>query len=143
MSEVVTEKPFRIQPAITLENEHFWTGGEHNTLCFIHCQDCSTWIHPPQPVCPDCLSKNLKPEAVSGRGTVHSYTVNHQPWIPGFEPPYVIGLVEIEEDPGVRLMTNIVNCAIEDVEIGMKVQVIFEEQDNGVIFIPLFEPVKE
>jgi uncharacterized OB-fold protein len=135
-----SQKPFRIQPAVTLETEHFWTGGKNNQLCFLHCQDCATWIHPPQPICPECTGKNLKPKAASGKGAVHSYTINRQAWIPGFDPPYVVGLVEIDEDPRVRLMTNIVNCDVESVFIGMKVQVLFEAQDNGVVFIPLFEP---
>lgn len=84
----------------------------------------------------------MKPETVSGLGTVHSFTINRQAWIPGFDPPYVVGLVEIDEDPRVRLMTNIVNCDVESVYIGMRVKVLFEEQDGGIIFLPLFEPVK-
>jgi len=138
----MSEKPFRIQPGLTRDNIHFWNSGENNELCFLHCDDCATIIHPPQPICPECLKKNLSTKPVSGRATLHSFTVNHQPWIPGFEPPYVIGLVEIEEDSTVRLMTNIVNCPIEDVTIGMPLQVVFEEQDDGIIFIPLFEPLQ-
>jgi len=138
-----SQKPFRIQPSITMENQHFWTGGQNNELCFLHCQDCKTWIHPPQPICPECTGKNIKPEAVSGKATVHSYTVNRQAWIPGFDPPYVIGLVEIDEDSRVRLMTNIINCDVDSVYIGMKVKVIFEEQDGGIIYLPLFEPAEK
>jgi len=125
---------------VTLETEHFWTGGKNNQLCFLHCDDCQTWIHPPQPICPECMGKNLKPKATSGKGAVHSYTINRQAWIPGFDPPYVVALVEIGEDPRVRLMSNVVNCDVESVFIGMKVQVLFEAQDNGVVYIPLFEP---
>ncbi len=136
------KKPFRIQPAVTLETEHFWTEGQQGRLCFLCCQDCHTWIHPPQPICPECTGKNLKPEAVSGRGTVYSFTINRQAWIPGFDPPYIVALVEIEEDCRVRLMTNIINCDIETVYIGMKVQVLFEAQDNGIVYIPLFEPCR-
>jgi uncharacterized OB-fold protein len=66
--------------------------------------------------------------------------VNRHQWIPGFEPPYVVGLVELEEDPSVRLMTNIVNCEIDSVAIGMDLKVVFEEQDDGIVFMPLFEP---
>lgn len=135
----MSDKPFRIEPRVTPENEHFWHGGANNELCFLRCQDCQTYIHPPQPICPQCLKKNIAPQAVSGRAKVFSYTVNHQPWIPGFDPPYVVALIEIEEDPQVRLMTNIVNCPIDEVEIGMPVQVCFEELDDDV-FLPLFEP---
>ena len=78
-------------------------------------------------------------EAVSGRATLVTYTVNHQPWIPGFDPPYVIAIVELDEQPGLRLTTNIVHCPIEDVHIGQRVRVVFEEE--GGVFYPLFEPV--
>jgi uncharacterized OB-fold protein len=77
---------------------------------------------------------------VSGRATVATFTVNHQPWIPGFDPPYVVAMVEIEEQPSVRLTTNIVGCRPEEVRIGMPVQVLFEHHDD--VWIPLFEPAR-
>jgi uncharacterized OB-fold protein len=70
---------------------------------------------------------------------VHTFTVNHHTWIPGFPPPYVVAIVEIEEQASLRFMTNIVNCEVHDVRIGMPVRVTFEERDDG-IFLPLFEP---
>ena len=78
------------------------------------------------------------PAAVSGRATVYSFTVNHQPW-DGTTDPYVIGLVAIDEQPDVRLTTNIVECAVDDVRIGMPVQVVFADHDP--IYLPLFRPV--
>jgi hypothetical protein len=90
-------------------------------------------------VCGSCLSKDLAPAAVSGRATVATFTLNHQPWVPAPDHPYVIAIVEIEEQPDVRLMTNIVGCAPEDVHIGMAVTVEFEEHDD--VFIPVFAPV--
>ena len=135
----MSSKPFRIEPSVNLDNEHFWRGGKNGTLCFLSCCDCETLIHPPQPICPNCLSKKLEPKAVSGNATVYSYTVNRHAWIPGFDPPYVVALVEIAEDPKIRLMTNIVNCAIEAVTIGMAVKVCFEPLEHE-IYLPLFEP---
>ena len=76
---------------------------------------------------------------MSGRATVLTYTVNHQEWIPGFPTPYVIAIVEIDEQPGLRLMTNLVNCPAEKIQIGMRVRVLFEERDD--VYLPLFEPV--
>jgi uncharacterized OB-fold protein len=70
---------------------------------------------------------------------VLTFTVNHQAWIPGFDPPYVVAIVELEEQPGLRLTTNIVGCPIENVTIGMSVRVRFEDVGEGV-FLPLFEP---
>jgi uncharacterized OB-fold protein len=134
----MSDKPFRPLPLVTPENEHYWTGGALGELRFLRCTSCRHYIHPPSPICPQCLSKELEVEAVSGRAELLTYTVNHQPWIPGFDPPYVIGIVEIEEQPGLRITTNIVHCDPEDVEIGMALRVVFEEYDD--VHIPLFEP---
>jgi len=134
-----TELPFRILPEVTDRNRFFWTGGGSNELRFLRCDDCRYYIHPPTPLCPICHSKSLTPEAVSGRATLHTYTVNHQAWMPGPDLPYVVAIVELPEQVGLRLTTNLVNCAIDDVEIGMPVQVTFEARDEDV-WIPLFEP---
>ena len=138
----MSDKPFRLQPLVNEENRHFWEGGKNDELCFLACKDCNTYIHPPAPVCPACLSREYEPRVVSGRAAVHTFTVNHHPWVPGFDPPYVVAIVEMVEQEGLRLMTNIVNCEIEDVEIGMPVKVLFEALDDGA-FLPLFEPLAE
>lgn len=93
------------------------------------------------PLCPECESFDLAPEAVSGRAALVTYTENHQPWIPGFPPPYVIAIVELPEQVGLRLTTNLVHCDVESIAIGMPLRVVFEEADDG-IFLPLFEPVE-
>jgi len=134
----MSDKPFRVLPRVTPLNEHFWRGGADGELRFLRCQDDGTYVHPPSPVCPECLGKNISPEAVSGRATVLTYTLNHQQWVPAPDHPYCIAIVELEEQPGLRLMTNVVNCPAEDVRIGMAVKVLFEEY--GDVFIPVFEP---
>jgi uncharacterized OB-fold protein len=134
----VGDAPFRILPRVNDENRFFWTSGEDGRLRFLRCDECGFLVHPPSPICPECLCKRLTPTAVSGRATVATFTVNHQPWIPGYDPPYVVALVEIDEQPSVRLMTNIVGCAPDDVRIGMPVQVTFEHHDD--VWLPLFEP---
>ena len=78
---------------------------------------------------------------MSGRARLLTWTVNHHPWIPGFEPPYVIAIVEIEEQRGLRITTNLVNCTPEELRMDLPVRVLFEERDDGV-FLPLFEPVR-
>lgn len=134
-------KPFRLLPQVTPENEHFWHGGAEGELRFLRCRDCRCYVHPPAPLCPECLSRDLAPEAVSGRAVVHTFTVNHQPWIPGFDPPYVVAIVELDEQHGLRLTTNLANCEPDEVKIGMRVQVLFEDVGDGV-FLPLFEPAE-
>ena len=133
------EPAFRILPRVTPQNEFFWTSGADGRLRFLRCSVCGTWVHPPTPVCPDCLSKDLAPAEVSGRATLATFTVNHQPWIPGFDPPYVFAIVEIDDAPGVRLMTNIVGCEPDDVRIGMPVQLTFEHRED--VWLPLFAPL--
>src|SRR5215831_9149118 len=86
-------KPFRLLPRLDDSNRHFWTSGADGKLRFLRCQVCGYWIHPPSPRCPQCLSKELGVEVVSGQATLHTFTVNHQPWYPGLDPPYVIAIV--------------------------------------------------
>jgi uncharacterized protein len=136
------EPPFRILPKLTDQNRDFWTGGEQGELRFWRCSDCHFYIHPPQPICPTCLSKNMVVEAVSGRAMLASYSINHQPWMPGPELPYVVAIVEIVEQPSLRLTTNLVNCPHDEIQIGMPVRATFERHidPNGDVYIPLFEP---
>lgn len=134
-----TPRPFRVLPAVTVDNEHFWTGGAVGELRFLRCDTCGYWIHPNQPRCPNCLSKELSVAVASGRATVHTFTVNWQAWYPSLDPPYVVAIVELPEQDGLRLTTNIVGCAPDDVFIGMDVQVVFEDYDG--VWLPFFEPV--
>ncbi len=135
----MSDKPFRVLPQVTPENEHFWRGGADGELRFLRCGSCRYYVHPPAPLCPECLSRDLSAEAVSGRAVVHTFTVNYQAWIPGFDPPYLVAIVELEEQEGLRLTTNLVKCEPEDVSIGMRVKTFFEDVGDDV-YLPLFEP---
>jgi uncharacterized OB-fold protein len=127
----------RVLPRLDDTNRFFWTSGEDGRLRFLRCGACHHYVHPPVPRCPYCLEGTLAPQPVSGDGTVHSFTVNYQQWIPG-SGPYVIGLVTIAEQEDVRLTTNVVDCALEDVRVGMAVEVTFEQVED--IWLPLFRP---
>jgi uncharacterized OB-fold protein len=136
---VTTPRPdFRILPRITDANEFFWTSGADGHLRFQRCGACGYWIHPSGPICPICHSKEVAPRTVAGDAVLHTYTINRQAWLPGFEPPYVVAIVAFPEQEGLRLTTNLVNCALEDVRIGMAVRVVFEQWDD--VWLPLFEP---
>ena len=130
---------FRPLPALEPRTEAFWRACRAGRLEFTRCVPCQYLIHPSRPICPKCRGRNLDVATVSGKAYVHSYTVNHKAWYPGQEVPYVIGLVELVEQAGLRLMTNIVNCPIERVHIGMPVRVVFEILSDDVA-LPLFEP---
>lgn len=134
----MTDAPFRVLPALDDENRFFWTSGADGHLRFLRCQGCGFYLHPPLPRCPQCGSRSIEPEVVSGRGVVWSFTVNHHSWDGGTEP-YAIGLVELAEQEGLRLTTNIVGIPADDVQIGLPVHVVFEPRDD--VWFPLFEPV--
>jgi uncharacterized OB-fold protein len=74
---------------------------------------------------------------VSGRGRVLTYTINHQVWTPDLAEPYVVAIIELEEQEGLRFLSNVVNCPPEDVEFGMPVTVVFEQLED--VWIPMFE----
>ena len=130
--------PHRHLPAITAENAFFWRAGAAGVLRFMRCRHCGYYIHPPLPICSVCKSRDALDEPVSGRGTVLTYTVNRQVWEAGLEAPYVIAIVELAEQRGLRLTTNIVNCRLQDVRIGMPAHVVFEQYAD--VWLPLFEP---
>ena len=129
---------FRLLPRLEPENAFFWTGGADGQLRFLRCQACGFYCHPPYPLCPECLSDDLAPEAVSGRATLVAHTVNVHGWIPGSEP-YIIGLVAIVEQESVRLTTNLTGVEPEDVRTGMELEVVFEHAED--VWLPLFRPV--
>jgi uncharacterized OB-fold protein len=83
------------------------------------------------------MSADILDAVVSGRGTIESFTINHHRWLPGLKVPYVIALVSLAEQDDIRLMTNIVDCAPEDVSIGATVRVVFEQQEE--VFLPMFQ----
>ena len=124
-------------PELTLASEWFWTSGADGVLRIQGCSDCGKLVHPPVPICPYCRSRSSKPTPVSGRGTIVGFTVNAHRWLPGLDPPYVIANVALEEDPRVHLTTNIVGCDPADVQIGQKVAVRFEQEED--VWLPLFE----
>jgi acetyl-CoA acetyltransferase/uncharacterized OB-fold protein len=131
----------RLLPQLTPFNEWFWTSGADGRLRIQGCEDCGQLVHPPVPICPRCRSANHAPTEVSGDATVVGFTVNQHPWLPGFDPPYVIANVALAEDPTVHLTTNIVGTEPDDVRVGQAVRVTFEQDDD--VWLPLFEPTGE
>ena len=136
---MTTPAATRPLPLLTETNRFFWTSGADGKLRFLRCRECEAWAHPPQPVCRACGGTDLAPQPVSGRAKVRGWTLNHQPWHPAFPPPYLIAVVAIVEDEDVRLTTNLVDIAHDEVAVGMEVEVVFEPADD--VWLPLFRPV--
>ena len=112
-------------PVPDIDSAPFWAGLRRHELSILRCGECRTWVHPPQASCPRCLSLQLAPEPVEGRGTVYSFTLANREFAPGVPPPYVAALVDLDGPQGVRLVTSLVNVTIGDVRIGMPVRVVY------------------
>lgn len=133
------DHPFAPLPAVEEETAFYWRACREGRLAMLRCRACRWIVHPPRPVCGRCRARDLAEETLCGRGTVVSYTVNHQAWMPGLAVPYVIAVVELAEQANLRLTTNIVRCAPDVVRIGMPVRVEFEPKTDAVA-LPVFVP---
>jgi uncharacterized OB-fold protein len=122
-------------PRPTALSKPHWDGCKEGKLRVQKCADCSAYIFIPAPCCSSCLGENLEWVDSSGRGTLYSYTVVHRPQQPSFEVPYTVAVVELEE--GWHMLSNLDGVAPEDVEIGMPLEVVFEER-SPEITLPLF-----
>lgn len=125
----------RILPPLTETNRPYWTGGSEGELLVERCRRCRRWQHPPTGECGACGGATT-PEATNGTGTVFSFTVNRHQYHPEVPPPYVIAIVELDEQVDLRIPTNIVDCDPADVSIGDRVRVRFEQHDD--VFVPTF-----
>jgi acetyl-CoA acetyltransferase/uncharacterized OB-fold protein len=131
----------RIAPLLREWNRFYWTSGADGRLRVQHCSVCDRLQHPPAPVCRACGGGELTVRALSGHGVVQSHTTNFQQWSADYPPPSAIAVVAIDEDPAIRLTTNIVGCEPDAVAVGLRVRVVFEQADDA--WIPLFEPCGE
>jgi len=125
----------RTLPLLRDWNRSYWTSGEDGHLRFQHCTACDRLQHPPAPVCRSCGDDTLDLRAVSGRATVQGHTTTMRP------EPYVAAVVAIDEDPSIHLTTNLVGVDPEVVEVGLRVQVTFEQDDD--VWLPMFEPLDD
>lgn len=132
-------KPFEPNPipAPTLEPglEHFWDEARQGRLAIKQCKSCGKVHYYPRTLCPFCLGDTEWKQA-SGKGKVYTYSVMQR----GNPNPYCIAYVTLEE--GVTMMTQIVDCDLDQVHIGQAVEVIFKPTDgDGSPPVPMFKPV--
>ncbi len=129
-------------PEVDSVSRGFWESlRDRGLLAIQHCARCDLYQHFPEPRCARCgLGDRLGYKPVSGIGEVYTFVVTHQTPIKSLagEVPYVIAWVELPEQPSLRVVTNIVNCDVESVRIGMKVRLVLERR--GEWLIPQFEP---
>jgi hypothetical protein len=126
-------------PDPTGEMAPFWEAARCRRLVVQRCRGCGAFRFPARDLCSRCLSREAEWAPVSGRGTIFSFAVMHQVYHPAFADavPYAVVVVELEE--GVRLVSNLVDCPVGAVRVGIPVEVVFEDVTPEVT-LPKFRP---
>ena len=127
-------------PVPTPETRPFWDAARRHELQLQRCRSCGRHVFYPRATCPHCFATDLEWRRVSGRGTLHTFTVVHRgPRSFSLPTPYVLAIVQLAEGP--RLMTNLVGIAADpaQIRIGMPVEVVFDDVSPDVA-LPRFRP---
>ncbi len=122
----------------------FWEACKQHELKAQKCSSCSSYRWRPRGLCPKCRSWEFQWVPLKGTGTVYSYVVVHHVTVPEFadDVPYVIAHVTIDgTDDEVRITTNIIDCPWENVQVGMRVTVVFDDV-TPEFTLPKFRPLK-
>ena len=132
----------RPRPEPDADTSFFWDAAGEGQLVLQRCPSCRNLQYPPDVVCVYCQSLDLVPERLSGRGTLYSFAVVRRAFHGGFvnHLPYVVGLVELQEQPGLRMLTNIVEADLERLQVGVALEVTFEQR--GTVTLPQFRPAQ-
>lgn len=119
----------------------FWDAAREHRLVIARCGDCGRFRSPPTPYCPRCRSQNVAWTELPGTAEVYTFTVVRHPPSPAVAAsvPYVIAIVRLDGADGTKLMTNIVNCSLDDLRVGMKVHVVWDDV-SPELTVPRFEP---
>jgi uncharacterized protein len=123
-------------PRPSPESLPFWEGAKHKHLLLPRCHACGRFWFPPSQRCRHCLAVDFSWIEAAGTGRIYSFVTYHRFYHPAFEAavPYVVAIVELDE--GVRLLTNIVGTAPQDMRCDARVRVMFEERDGATL--PMF-----
>lgn len=126
-------------PTIEAESAEFWAGMREGRLLLRRCGDCGALHYYPRPFCPECWSENVSWQPACGKATLYTHSTVFVNDLPPFneQVPYVAAVVDLEEGP--RMMTQIIDCAVEDLEIGMPLEMTFREVTDEVS-IAVFRP---
>ncbi|NUS93680.1 MAG: hypothetical protein HOQ36_14955 [Nocardia sp.] len=131
-------KPLPLADDITAP---YWAAAREHRLSVQFCRGCDHFVHLPAAFCPRCTSTDLIWRDVSGHATLYSYTVMHDAPAPGFADslPYLVGIAELDEQPGLLITADLLEVAPEAVRLGMPLEVTFEELAPDSV-VPQFRP---
>ena len=130
-------------PVPDIDDAPFWEAAARQRLIFQRCVSCNTHRHPPSPMCPNCQSARSEWTEAPPRGELFSYTVTHVAPHPELRDrtPYVVALVCFPTLDNVRIVTNIVDAAPEELQIGVEVELAWEPIGAGM-WVPRFKFVR-
>jgi uncharacterized OB-fold protein len=134
----VTDRPVPLPDA---QSAPYWAAAAQHVLTAARCAVCAAFTMPPDVVCPHCGSQDpqFKFTPVTGQGTVRSWTVVRQSFLPGFDGdlPFVLVDVELVEQPELRIIGRLLDGVGAPLRLGDEVVVAFEEIAAGVA-VPAF-----
>lgn len=124
----------------------FWRAAAQQRLELPACEHCQRLVWYPRETCPRCKGA-LAWRPVSGQGALAAFTVVHRPLLPSYAPwlPYICALVALEEDPAVRLVSQVVDCDPEQLVCDMPLALTFRElapEGRNPYLAPLFRPAE-
>jgi uncharacterized protein len=124
MSEVA--RPVPVPDALSRD---FWDAAAAHSLVLARCTRCARFSHPPDTVCPHCGSTDpaFESTVVDGSGSVRSWTIVRQSFLPGFEVPFVLVDVELSAQPDVRLIGRLVDGPDAPLRLDAPVRLAFED----------------
>lgn len=126
-------------PTIEGESQPFWDAAKEHRFLIARCGSCERVHHYPRPFCPYCWSEDVAWVEASGRATLYTYSTVFMNDMPPFRDrlPYLAAVVDLEEGP--RVMTNLVDVDSSDLEIGMPLEVAYQQISPDVT-VPVFRP---
>jgi uncharacterized OB-fold protein len=121
-------------PALNPGDQPYFDAAKEGKLMLKKCNACGEHHHYPRALCPFCFSEKVEWVQAKGTGEIYTYSVTRR----GGPTPYCIAYVTLDE--GVKMMTNIVDCDLDTIKVGQKVQVAFKQTEGGFA-MPVFVPM--
>jgi uncharacterized protein len=119
-------------PVVTAEGKAFFDAARQGRFMIPVCTACNRAHWYPRAICPFCAGDKVEWREASGKGTIYTFSVMRR-----VKEPYVIAHVTLDEGP--TMLTNIVDCDTDRLQIGQPVAVVFQDTDNGPP-VPMFKP---
>lgn len=126
------------------QTEPFWAAALEGKLIAQKCSNCGTVRLPPGPFCFECQKQEAEWAELPGTGTIYTFTVIRHPLSPALQAvvPYIAAVIELDgtQGAGARMTVNVIDCDVEQVAIGDKVEVVFDKVSD-TFAVPRFRLV--